>query len=235
MNDPTATDADYALSGSTIAPSTAPWGAAAVRLLQGVVYHDDNAQLWEMLLANVSPLTEYFAKIGLLMVVDEADAMAYLRQPEDDELSEEADSVPRLFRRTPMTYEQTLLCVLLRDQLRIFEEEDVQNERCVVLQSDLLALWEHFFPIESDKVKLNRVLTSGLRKMEEMKFVRQFEQEPPSWEIRRIIKARLPLSELEQLQQALLAQLQSDSRQSEDDGRRAPETGITDSLDESAS
>jgi Domain of unknown function (DUF4194) len=207
-----ATDTDYQLTSATAQPATAVWGNAAIRLLQGVVYHDDNASLWETLRANVSPLTDYFAKIGLQLIIDEADAMAYLRQPDDEEQENDAHSVPRLFRRTQMTYEQTLLCVLLRDHMRIFEEEDVQNEKCVVLQSDLLAIWENFFPSQSDNVKLNRLLGTNLRRLEELKFVRQFENEPPSWEIRRIIKARLPLSELETLQQSLLAHIESGNK-----------------------
>lgn len=204
-----ATDSDFQLANGAAQPSTAIWSAAAIRLLQGVVYHDDNADLWETLRANLSPLTDYFAKIGLQLIVDEADAMAYLRQPDDDEHEMDAHSVPRLFRRTQMTYEQTLLCVLLRDQMRVFEEEDVQNEKCVILQSDLLAIWENFFPVQTDNVKLNRSLSTNLRKLEELKFVRQFEKEPPSWEIRRIIKARLPLSELETLQKSLIAHIDS--------------------------
>ena len=108
-----------------------------------------------------------------------------------------------------MTYDATLLCVLLRDELRQFEEEDVQNERCVVVQSDLLAVWQAFFPESSDEVKLNRALTAALRKLEDLKFVRQFEKEPASWEIRRIIKARLPLAELERLRQSLVEAAQA--------------------------
>ncbi len=177
----------------------------AVRLLQGVVYHDDNLDLWEQLLENVSPITEYFGKLGLLLVVDEPDAMAYLRQLDEEEIPPDFPSVPRLFRRTPLGYDATLLCVLLRDELRQYEEEDVQNERCVIAQSDLLALWEAFFPDQTDSIRLNRSLTAALRKMEELKFVRQFEKDPPSWEIRRIIKARLPLADLERLRLSLVA------------------------------
>ncbi len=35
--------------------SAVEWSAAAVRLLQGVVYHDDNAKTWDTLLRSVSP------------------------------------------------------------------------------------------------------------------------------------------------------------------------------------
>jgi hypothetical protein len=186
-------------------PPPADWSPVAVRLLQGVVYHDDQLELWEQLLENVSPITEYFAKLGLLLVVDEPDAMAYLRQLDEEEIPPDYAAIPRLFRRTPLGYEATLLCVLLRDELRQYEEEDVQNERCVITQTDLLALWEAFFPDQTDSVRLNRSLTAALRKMEELKFVRQFEREPPSWEIRRIIKARLPLADLERLRTSLVA------------------------------
>ncbi|MDZ4849316.1 MAG: DUF4194 domain-containing protein [Pirellulaceae bacterium] len=185
--------------------NTVEWSPAAVRLLQGVVYHDDNAKTWDTLLRSISPLTEYFSKIGLLLIVDESEGMAYLRQLDEDELSSERDVVPRLFRRTPMGYETSLLCVLLRDLLRQFEEEDVQNERCVINHDELLAIWKAIFNKQSDEVKLNRSLLSSLRKLEELKFVKQFEDEPPSWEIRRIIKARLPLADLEQLRASLMA------------------------------
>ncbi len=47
-------------------------GAAAT----GVVYHDDNPRTWDVLVRSVSPLAEYFSKIGLLLVVDESEGMA---------------------------------------------------------------------------------------------------------------------------------------------------------------
>ncbi len=185
-------------------PEPAEWSAAAVRLLQGVVYHDENTQIWDTLLRSVSPLTDYFGKLGLLLIVDETDGMAYLRQIDEEHMPPEYAAIPRLFRRSPLGYDTTLLCVLLRDELRTFEEEDVQNERCVISQTQLLALWQAFFPEQKDEVRLNRSLVAALRKLEELKFVRQFEQEPPSWEVRRIIKARLPLEDLERLRMSLL-------------------------------
>ena len=197
------TDADTVLKTTTSLAPPAEWSVVAIRLLQGVVYHDDSADNWDLLLRSVSPLTDYFGKLGLYLIVDETDGMAYLRQPEDEEVPPEFDHLPRLFRRTPLGYDATLLCILLRDELRRFEEEDVQNERCVIEQSVLLAVWRAFFPDDSDEVRLNRALGSALRKLEDLKFVRQFEKEPASWEVRRILKARLPLDDLERLRKSL--------------------------------
>lgn len=196
-------------------PQPVEWSVAAVRLLQGVVYHDDNEKTWDTLLKSVSPLGEYFAKIGLLLVVNETDGMAYLRQLDEEETVSDHEAMPRLFRRTALGYEASLLCVVLRDLLRQFEEDDIQNERCVHRQDDLLAIWKAFFRQQTDEVKLNRSLQTSLRKLEELKFVRQFEDEPPSWEIRRILKARLPIEDLERLKTSLLSAVEKTKPASE--------------------
>jgi len=189
------------------------WSGAAVRLLQGVVYQDDQEAVWETLLNSHAELTNYFATIGLSVIVDEVNAMAYLRQ-NDEPIEGKAETVlPRLFRRQPLSYDQTLLCVLLREELRQFEETDVQNARCIVPQSELLSVWQAFFPDSNDTVKLNRSLSAALRKLEELRFVKHFEKEPPTWEVCRILKARLPLNELEIIRQNLLAEVNKRQQQ----------------------
>ena len=188
-------------------PPPVPWAPAAVRLLQGIVYHDDPGGVWESILAGLTPLSDYFARIGLLLVVSEEDGLAYLRQIDSEELPPEYQGIPRLFRTARMGFEASLLCVVLRDELRRFEEEIHDDRRCVIAQSDLLASWQTLITDEADEVRLNRALSGQLKKLEEMKFVRQFEKEPPTWEVRRILKARLPLSELETLKSSLESEL----------------------------
>ncbi len=188
-------------------PPPVPWAPAAVRLLQGIVYHDDAGGVWDSILAGRTPLSDYFARIGLLLVVSEEDGLAYLRQIDSEELPPEYQGIPRLFRTVRMGFEASLLCVVLRDELRRFEEEIHDDGRCVINQSDLLVTWQTLITDEADEVRLNRALSGQLRKLEEMKFVRQFEKEPPTWEIRRILKARLPLSELETLKASLETEL----------------------------
>lgn len=187
-------------------PPPVPWASAAVRLLQGIVYHDDAADTWDSILAGATPLSDFFARIGLLLVVNEEDGFAYLRQIEPESLPPDYPAVPKLFRSVRLSYEASLLCVLLREELRRFEEEIHRDCRCVVLQSSLLEIWQTLVPREEDAVRANRALSAQLRKLEELKFVRQFETEPASWEVRRILKARLPLAELERLRNDLEAE-----------------------------
>ncbi len=184
-------------------PQYKDWSVAAVRLLQGAVYSDDAS--WGTLLRYQSPLTDYFSRIGLLLVVDEPEGLAYLRQLAEEEAAGAYQDLPRLFRRTRLGYETTLLCVLLREQLRRFEEEDLDNHRCVVETADLLDSWKSFFPSGEDEVRLQKSLDAALRKLESLKFVSRFGETKSGWEIRRILKARLPVAELERLKERLAA------------------------------
>src|SRR5438094_10469305 len=97
-------------------PEFRDWSIAAVHLLHGVVYLDDGA-LWSLVCSNKSRLEEYFARIGLALVVDDAEGFAFLRQLEEEELGDGYDALPKLFRKSRLSYDSTLLCVLLRDEL----------------------------------------------------------------------------------------------------------------------
>ncbi len=186
-------------------PAYKEWSAAAVRLLQGAVYSDDGT--WDLLLRFQTPLKDYFARIGLLLVVDEPEGLAYIRQLTEDEATDDYLNLPRLFRKTRLGYDTTLLCVLLREHLRRFEEEDLDSRRCVVDQRELLESWKSFFPSGEDEVRLQKTLDTAFRKLEGLKFVSRFGDAPGSWEVRRILKARLPVSELEKLKEQLAAHI----------------------------
>jgi len=218
------------LSPDTLPPPV-PWAPAAVRLLQGIVYHDDTGGSWNEILAGATPLSDYFARIGLMLIVNEEDGMAYLRQIEPEVLPPDYPAIPKLFRSVRLTFEASLLCVLLRDELRRFEEEIHRDDRCVVDQSSLLELWQSLIPGEDDAVRANRNLGGQLRKLEELKFVRQFDKDPPSWEVRRILKARLPLEVLERLRFELESELKR--RCSGDSASASEEALMDDTLENS--
>ncbi len=179
-------------------------GIAAVKLLQGVVYNDDE-DVWSILLNNESDLTDYFCQIGLALVIDRGEGIAYLKQFDDDERTDGYERLPRLFRKTPLGYEATLLCVLLRDEYRRFEEEDLDNERCVVETEAVFELWKTFFPGKSDEVALRKRLIAAFNQLDKLKFVRAMPSDPDLWEVRKLLKARITLEELESLRERLAA------------------------------
>jgi len=189
-------------------PEYREWSVAAVHLLRGVVEAEDGRP-WNALLSHRSSVEGYFARIGLLLVVDEAEGFAYLRQFPEEQLPDGYEAIPRLFHATRLSYGQTLLCVLLRDALRRFEEEEVHDERCVVEESALFESWKAFFPGQIDDLKQRRELQANFRKLEGMGFVRPFGQEPGNWEVRRILKARLNADQLEHLYSQLTAAIET--------------------------
>lgn len=185
-------------------PEFREMGIAAVRLLQGVVYAEDQTP-WEVLLGHERELTDYFARIGMSVVIDRGEELAYLRPFAEGEVLAGYERLPRLFRRTPLGYDATLLCVLLRDEYRRFEDEDLDNERCVVAARQLFEDWRVFFSAESDDPQLRRRLQAALKRLEELKFVTKVDSEDEAWEVRRILKARLPIEDLEALRERLQA------------------------------
>ncbi len=188
-------------------PEFRDWSIAAVRLLQGVIEQEDG-RAWDILMANSTPVEQYMARLGLQLVVDETEGLAYLRQFSEDDLPEGYEAIPKLFRASRLSYGQTLLAVLLREALRRFEEEETHDARCVVEETILLETWKAFFPGQRDEVRQLRELQSTLNKLEDLGFVRKFGQEAGSWEVRRILKARLPVDQLEHLHSQLLAALE---------------------------
>jgi hypothetical protein len=185
-------------------PEFREYGIAAVRLLQGVLYAEDEA-VWNVLLANESELADYLLRIGLVLVIDRSEGLAYLRQLADDERTAGYERLPRLFRRTSLGYDATLLCVMLRDEYRRFEDEDIDNNRCVIETDILMESWKSFFSAESDEVQLRKRLVTLLHRLQELKFVKDFASDPEAWEVRKLLKARLPAEELENLREELLA------------------------------
>ncbi len=177
-------------------PEYREWSEVAVRLLQGVVYLEDGKP-WDVLLRNVTPLEDYFGRIGLQMVVDESEGFAFLRQRDSEELPEGYDALPKLFRRSRLSYDATLLTILLREELRRFEEEEVHDQRCVISGDDLFEQWKAFFPRNQDEVKLRKALSTAIRTLDGLKFVRRFGKGKDDWEVRRILKARLIAADLE--------------------------------------
>ncbi len=187
-------------------PEFRDWSVAAVRLLQGVVEQEDG-RAWDLLMSNTSQVEQFAARLGLQLIVDEAEGLAYLRQFTEEELPAGYDAIPKLFRTSRLSFGQTVLAVLLREALRRYEEEETHDARCVVAETGLLESWKSFFPSQSDEVKQLRDLQATLNKLEDLGFVRRFGKEPPSWEVRRILKARLTADVLEHLHEQLKASI----------------------------
>ena len=112
---------------------------------------------------------DHFATIGVDVVVDDAEGYAYLRsRPEED--GEEA--LPRLVRRRALTYNVSLLLVLLRK--RLVEFETTGGEGRLVLTTDQIVEMLRLFQAEStNDARVVDQVESTIKKAAELGFLRQ--------------------------------------------------------------
>ncbi|GAK57713.1 hypothetical protein U27_04680 [Candidatus Vecturithrix granuli] len=187
-----------------------------IKLLQDVLY-DEEKTTWSDLLTYQIPVRDYFAKIGLELHLDEREGFAFLKQPEAEE-----NKLPRLVRRTPLSYEVTLLCVLLREILEEFDVKDIESRKCFVSTKELQEKIEIFFKESPNKVRLLERFDKTIQSVVRLGFLKETEQENGNsddrrYEVRRIIKAKITHEKLEEIRQKLAAYAGLDpARQSPD-------------------
>lgn len=159
--------------------------AAIIRLMQGVVYRTSDEDTWLTLERAGAGVRDHFATIGVDVVLDDAEGYAYLRSRPAEE-GEEA--LPRLVRRRALTYNVSLLLVLLRKRLVEFETSG--GEGRLVLSTDQIVEMLRLFQAESSNdARVVDQAETTIKKAAELGFLRQLRGQRDHWEVRRILKA----------------------------------------------
>jgi hypothetical protein len=159
--------------------------SAIIRLMQGVVYRESDEDTWLTLERAGAGVRDHFAAIGVDVVVDDAEGYTYLRsRPEED--GDEA--LPRLVRRRALTYNVSLLLVLLRK--RLVEFETTGGDGRLVLTTDQIVEMLRLFQTEStNDARVVDQAETTIKKAAELGFLRQLRGQNDHWEVRRILKA----------------------------------------------
>jgi hypothetical protein len=159
--------------------------AAIIRLMQGVVYRTSDEDTWLTLERSGAGVRDHFATIGVDVVVDDAEGYAYLRSRPEEE-GEEA--LPRLVRRRALTYNVSLLLVLLRKRLVEFETSGGDGR--LVLSTEQIVEMLRLFQAEStNDARVVDQAETTIKKAAELGFLRQLRGQRDDWEVRRILKA----------------------------------------------
>lgn len=159
--------------------------SAIIRLMQGVVYRETDEQTWLTLERAGAGVRDHFSTIGVDVVVDEAEGYAFLRSRPEEE-GEEA--LPRLVRRRALTYNVSLLLVLLRK--RLVEFETTSSEGRLVLTTDQMVEMLRIFQAGStNDARVVDQAETTIKKAAELGFLRQLRGQSDHWEVRRILKA----------------------------------------------
>jgi hypothetical protein len=159
--------------------------AAIIHLMRGVVYREQDEPTWTALGRHGPAVRDHFAAIGVDVIVDDTEGYAHLQsRPEADG----EDPLPRLVARRTLTYNVSLLLVLLRK--RLVEFESAGSEGKLVLSRDQIVEMLRLFLAEStNEARVIDQADSTIRRAAELGFLRQLPGRTDQWEVRRILKA----------------------------------------------
>jgi len=181
-----------------------PFAHVFLKLMQGPVYEEDKSY-WKDLLGWQTELSKYLQQTGLQLVVNESDGFARIVQPETDDTTDKP--LPRLMRKTRLTYEATLLCIVLREAL---DEFDIQGNgtRLFMTQKEIKERLALFFKERHNKSKLLKDLNkpiNSLLNVGVLKTTREdaANKEMHQYEVKRIIKALVNNEKLEEIKSKL--------------------------------
>lgn len=164
--------------------------ALAIALLKGVLYREGDERLWSALLQLQARVRDYVAVLKLELVLDEAEGYAFLRARSASEGDEAAAKMPRLVPRRPLSFPVSLLLALLRKKLAEFDASG-GGTRLVLSRDELAELVRVFLPAGSNETRIIDQIETHANKIDEMGFLRKLKASsgPPSYEVRRILKA----------------------------------------------
>lgn len=163
-----------------------------ILLLKGVIYQDADASLWNALLLLQARVRDYVSVLGLELVLDEAEAYAFLRsRPPNQETDDAAVTLPRLIVRRALSFPVSLLLALLRKKLAEFDASG-GDTRLVLSRDEIVELIRVFLPETSNEAKLMDQMETHLNKIVELGFLRKLKVatgQTSQFEVRRILKA----------------------------------------------
>jgi hypothetical protein len=185
------TDAD---TGTRPAPAQADLSTLAITLLKGVVYREGDERLWASLLNLQARVRDYVAVLGLELVLDEAEGHAFLKSRPEPAADEAQPRLPRLIARRPLSFPVSLLLALLRKKLAEFDAGG-GGTRLILTREEIVELLRVFLPDSSNEARLMDQIETHLNKVVELGFLRRLKPGgnatagPPTYEVRRILKA----------------------------------------------
>jgi len=182
----------------------APFAHVFLKLMQGVIYEEERAY-WKDLLGWQTELHKYLQQVGLQLVINEADGFARIVQPDNDENADRP--LPRLMRKSKLTYEATLLCIVLREALEEFDLKGT-GTKLFMTQKEIKERLALFFKERHNRSKLLKDLNKPINSLLGVGILRISREdvtnkEMQQYEVKRVIKAIVNNEKLEEIKTKL--------------------------------
>jgi hypothetical protein len=224
------------------------FSAVLIKLLQGFVVSDDK-KYWESLLTHQEAIREYYAVLGLQLHLSTDDGYAFLKpgavvsDQEEAEFTEEGEALddahaaesqayvdekslseglPSLVRKSPLSFEVSLLCILLREALEQFDSKVSDDYRLVLHRTDIYDLLKLFYGEKTDETKQMKRFDVLINRVIDLGFLKELRGNQNSFEVRRVIKALFDAEKLSEIKMQMQSELENsglDSKKIERDGQ----------------
>ena len=185
---------------------TKPYSSLIIKLLQSYAIYDDD-KYWSVLSQYEIPVRDYFSVIGLELVINRSDGFARLSQKD---FSEDEPNIPiKLIRSIKMDYDQSLMCVVLREWIDEFEGNAQQmSTRLFITHEELKDRVGQFFPRQNNRKKLLDNLDKLVERMKDYGFLRVNRKDENNlnntqYEVKTLIKSKITNEQLEEFKDKL--------------------------------
>lgn len=186
------------------------YAKTVARLLKGDM--DSNDKLWNDLLNQEQLIHQYVNQIGLELILMRDDGYAYLRQFHIDEKGNTIGLKPRM----PIGFEASVVCVVLREVLREFEDKPTQIVREKYLtHGELVETIEHLFQKQRNRKTFLKDLDTHLKTVVRLGFLEKMDKNSDAitpntkYQIKKIIKSKISLNDLSEFKQKLSLYVES--------------------------
>ncbi|MGB1287004.1 MAG: DUF4194 domain-containing protein [Aggregatilineales bacterium] len=186
-----------------------PYARVVLKLLQGVISIDDRKD-WDLLLHHQIAVRQHFTSIGLSLMLAETDGYAYLTQPRENSDGQTID-LPRLTTSRSLTFEQTLLCVLLRERMDEHENQFGADNALILTVSDIYDLLSNFLKRHSDERRTEKQISGYVRQLEGLGLLQSVRDRTNTYRIQRIIKSRITADVLQSIRDRLIERVEKEN------------------------
>lgn len=171
---------------------------AYISLLKGVIIKENKEKIWDTILNYRNQIEDYFRQLGLTLKLYEEEGYCYLQQIEDDE----TDNLLKLVPKVPLSLHLSLLLVSLRKYM--LESTANGDEKIVISKEEIFIKMKNYLKETSNEIKQEKEITSYIKKVEDMKFIRKLKNSDNKYEILRLLASFVDAQWLDDLDKRII-------------------------------
>jgi hypothetical protein len=177
-----------------------------ISLLKGPLYRESSPIIWHDLMFFQEQIREYFSHLGLVLFLNEEDGFGFLKQAAQDysQIQDaEESSLPKLIQQRALSFELSLLLVILRRKLA--EHDNLSADpRLILDEREILQMLQVFLSATNNDVKQKKEVDTLIEKSIELGVLRRMSHDPKKLEVLRILTAIFDTDKLSALDSLIL-------------------------------